>query len=119
MSKNKAELEVVARKLFAVAVGMVKCEKSPAEIQTFLAQYVAVSKKLSSHNAAELVNEVMKVFTEHIEETGVLAAPSNALVDVSDKTHILPPGAKVLTDEEYRTELSKLEKEKEQTETPQ
>lgn len=87
---KKAELEELTRKLFTIAVGMVRSQKSAAEIQEFLAQYVAVSTKLSSHDAATLVNGVMQVFAEHVEETGITMPESNALVEVSETTHVLP-----------------------------
>jgi len=119
MFNKKAKLEAVTRELFTIAIGMVKSQKSPEEIQRSLAEYVAVSTKLSSHEAATLVNDVMKVFTEHVGETGVTAEEPHALVEVSNKTHILPAGAKVLTAEEYKAEMEKRAKAKQAEKSPE
>jgi hypothetical protein len=113
--------EEVTRKLFTIAVGMIRSGKSLNEIQNFLGQFVAVSTKLSARKSAMLVNSVVEVFAKHVQSTGVLQADpledsvaegqkkaetktvgGITLTEVTSETHLLPKGAKVLTDEEYR-----------------
>ncbi|MGA7078887.1 MAG: hypothetical protein WBQ43_02730 [Terriglobales bacterium] len=110
MFNKQKETDAIARQLFSIAVGMIKASKSLIEIQSFLAQYVAVTTTMSSHDGVELVHKVMECFAANIEKTGVLEAVKqepSVFVDVSEKTHILPPGSRVLTDDEYKELLAK------------
>ncbi len=58
---SDAELAALTRKLLLIAAGMRRAGKSLPEMQAFLAQTVAVTTKLSSHDAATVVNSVMDV----------------------------------------------------------
>src|SRR2546423_3420622 len=70
------EIAAVTNKCLAIAEGMRRSGKGLEEIQMFLAQTVAVTTDLSSHDAATLVNNIMELFFTSVRMTGTFPATS-------------------------------------------
>jgi hypothetical protein len=76
--QSAAETAALTARLLLIAEGMRRSGKSLEEIQIFLAQTVAVTTDLSSHDAATLVNDTLDVFFKSVPMTGSLPESTTA-----------------------------------------